>query len=111
MKKIINIKPDHKKLVYLVLSIAYKRIDKNLEALETLCKGSQIFPNFSDIYLVRAHIYLFLKQYQKALNDFRNFSKYAQKKTAGYLGEGDTLKKLGEYKKAVHCYSKIILDS
>lgn len=110
LNKILNIKPEHKKLVYLVLSIAYKRIDKNLASLETLSKGVKYFPKFSDIYLARAHIYLFLKQYQNALNDFRSFNKYAHKKTAGFLGEGDALKKLGRLTEAIDCYTKIIED-
>lgn len=87
-------KPDYKKLVYLVLSIAYKRVEKNSDALETLSKGVKFFPKFADIYLARAHINLLLKKYKNALNDFISFNKYAKKKTAGYLGEGDALKKL-----------------
>jgi tetratricopeptide (TPR) repeat protein len=106
----VTIKPDHKKLVYLVLSIAYKRVDENLNSLEILSKGVKYFPEFSDIYLARAHIYLFLKQYQNALNDFRSFNKYSFKKTAGYLGEGDALKKLGRLSEAIDCYTKIIND-
>lgn len=110
LQRLLSIKPDHKKLVYLILSIAYKRSDKITEALETLCQGLNNFPQFADIYLARAHIYLYLKQYKNALNDFRSFSKYAHKKTAGYLGEGDALKKLGRTDEAITSYSKIIND-
>ena len=79
LNRIINIQPDYKKIVYLILSIAYKRGERNKESLEILCKGLNYFPKFSDIYLARAHIYLYMKQYTSALNDFRSFSKYAQK--------------------------------
>lgn len=51
-----------------------------------------------------------MKQYHNALNDFRAFSKYAHKKVAGYLGEGDALRKLGKLSEAIQCYSKIIDD-
>jgi len=132
LKRILSIKPDYKKLVYLVLSIAYKRLDKKEAALQTLSEGVYFFPTFSDVYLARAHIYLYMKQYQNALNDFRSFNKYASNKTelgtitedlwnlwvyfspnaqtAGLIGEGDALKKLGKFDKATECYSKIVED-
>jgi tetratricopeptide (TPR) repeat protein len=110
LRRILSLMPDYKKLVYLILSIAYKRIEMNEEALNILWKGLRYFPKFSDIYLARAHIYLFLKQYEHALKDFRSFNKYAHKKTAGLLGEGDALKKLGQTDKAIEWYSKIVDD-
>ena len=33
-----------------------------------------------------------LKNYEDALNDFQSFNIYAEKKYAGYLGQGDALK-------------------
>lgn len=110
LNRILNIQPDYKKIVYLILSIAYKRVDKNKESLDVLCKGINYFPKFSDIYLARAHIYLYMRQYNHALNDFRSFSKYAHKKVAGYLGEGDALRKLGKLNEAIEWYSRIVDD-
>ncbi|CAI2363482.1 unnamed protein product [Moneuplotes crassus] len=92
--------PSYKQLAYLVLAMAYKQKENDLEIIE----------KFSDIYLARAHIYLYLKKYHNALSDFRIFSLYSLDRTAGHLGEGDALKKLGKMEEAVKCYTRIITD-
>ena len=76
---LLNIKPDYNKLAYLILSIAHKRMHNDIDALNVLWQGIKYFPKYSETYLARALLYMQLKNYEDALNDFQNFNKYANK--------------------------------
>lgn len=59
------------KMVYIMLSIAYRRIQDYTEALKVLSKAISKHPKFSEAYVARGQIYLFLKKWDKAFIDFR----------------------------------------
>lgn len=82
----------YKQLASTILAMAYRKQENDPEMVE----------KFSDIYLARAHIYLYMKKYNSAVKDFRAFNIYAKNKTVGYLGEGDALTKLSKYQEAVN---------
>jgi tetratricopeptide (TPR) repeat protein len=60
-----------KKMVYIVLSIAYRRVQNYTEALKILSKAIAKHPKFVEAYVARGQIYLFLKKWDKAFIDFR----------------------------------------
>lgn len=105
---VLNIKADYKKLVYLIMSIAHKRLNKEKEALMVLWEGLKYFPKYSELYLARAQLHMQMRQYKNALSDFKLFGKYASKKYAGLIGEADALKKLGRVDEAIQTYSRCI---
>ena len=49
----IQIKPDYKHLAYLILSLAYRRVNQHSHAIKVLTKGLKYFAKVSEMYLVR----------------------------------------------------------
>ena len=121
---IIDNVPGFKNTVYLVLSIAYMRINDIISALKTLTKAIKKYPKFIEAYLARGQIYRILnKSYE---NNFKDFKKNGVNsnifkslsigqvnerifgdfqavidllpdKGLGYVGKGDALKGIGNY--------------
>ena len=69
--KIIDNTSSSKKMIYIVLSIAYRRVQNYTEALKVLSKAITKHPKFVEAYVARGQIYLFLKKWDKAFIDFR----------------------------------------
>ena len=53
---LIIIKPDYNKLAYLILSIAHKRMQNDIDALKILSQSIKYFPKYSETYLAKAHL-------------------------------------------------------
>ena len=63
--------PDYRKTMFIVLSIAYRRLNDYTGALRTLSKAIVKYPKYIEAYIARGQIYIFQKKWDKALNDFR----------------------------------------
>ena len=64
--------PDYRKTMFIVLSIAYRRINDYQGALRTLSKALMRYPRYIEAYIARGQIYIFQKKWEKALSDFRS---------------------------------------
>jgi len=62
--------PDYRKTVFIVLSIAYRRINDFLGALRTLSKALTKYPRYTEAQIARGQIYIFQQKWDKALQDF-----------------------------------------
>lgn len=89
------------KLMYLVLSIAYRRVKDNAGALRNLTSAVMRYPKFMEAYLARGQIYLAEKKYDKALSDFRSVINLNQNSGVGFIGQGDALKHTGNEETAL----------
>lgn len=63
--------PDYRKTMFIVLSIAYRRVNDFTGALRTLSKALMKYPKYLEAYIARGQIYIFQKKWEKALSDFR----------------------------------------
>jgi tetratricopeptide (TPR) repeat protein len=75
--------------MFIVLSIAYRRINDYTSALRTLSRALAKYPRYQEAYIARGQIYSFQKNFQKALSDFTSVINLGQEKTGnglGYLG-------------------------
>jgi Tfp pilus assembly protein PilF len=57
--------------MFIVLSIAYRRVNDYHGALRTLSKAIVRNPRYIEAYIARGQIYIFQKKWEKALSDFR----------------------------------------
>ena len=78
--------PDYRKTMFIVLSIAYRRINDYQGALRTLSKALLRYPRYIEAYIARGQIYIFQKKWEKALSDFRSVIQLQQHNGLGYLG-------------------------
>jgi len=51
--------PDYRKTVFIVLSIAYRRINDFVGALRTLSKALKKYPRYMEACIARGQIYIF----------------------------------------------------
>lgn len=51
--------PDYRKTMFIVLSIAYRRVNNFTGALNTLSKALQKYPRYIEAYIARGQIYIF----------------------------------------------------
>ena len=62
--------------------------------------------------MARGQIHIFEKRWEKALGDFRMVIGLQPENGLGYLGQGDSLKGIGNYAGALSSYSKAMeIDS
>lgn len=94
LEELIKICSDYRKTMFIVLSIAYRRVNDYLSAIRSLSKAIQKYPSYLEAYIARGQIYIFQKKWDKALNDFKTVLKYSPKNGMGYLGQGDSFKGL-----------------
>lgn len=96
------------KMVYIMLSIAYRRTQNYEDALKVLTKAITKHPKFAEAFAARGQIYLFLKKWDKAFIDFRTVLQLSKNNGLGLLGQGDALKGIGNYQGALSSYSDAI---
>jgi tetratricopeptide (TPR) repeat protein len=108
LNELIEICPDYRKTVFIVLSIAYRRVNDYTGALRTLSKAIVKYPRYIEAYIARGQIYIFQKKWDKALSDFRIVISVSPENGLGYLGQGDSLKGIGNYNGALQSYSQAI---
>lgn len=118
--KIVDSPNCNKKMTYVVLSIAYRRVQNYTEALKVLSKAIAKHPKFIEAFVARGQIYLFMKKWDKAFIDFRkvlqlqkalengNISTDVSQNGVGFLGQGDALKGIGNYQGALSSYTSAI---
>lgn len=101
LNELIEVCPDYRKTVFIVLSIAYRRVNDYTGALRTLSKAVFKYPRYIEAYIARGQIFIFQKKWDKALSDFRVVISVAPENGLGYLGQGDSLKGIGNYNGAL----------
>lgn len=94
--------------MFIVLSIAYRRVNDYLSAVRALTKAIQKYPNYLEAYVARGQIYIFQKKWDKAHNDFNTVQKFSPNNGMGFLGQGDSLKGLGKIEDAIEAYTQVI---
>lgn len=72
--------------MFIVLSIAYRRVNDYISAIRALSKAIQKYPQYMEAFIARGQIYIFQKKWDKALQDFKMVLKYSFKNGMGYLG-------------------------
>lgn len=71
LNQLSEVCPDYRKTMFIVLSIAYRRVNDYTGALRTLSKAILKYPRYVEAYIARGQIYIFQKKWDKALSDFR----------------------------------------
>jgi len=66
LEELMKICPDYRKTMYIVLSIAYRRINDYLSAIRTLTKAINKYPQYLEAYIARGQILNFQKKWEKA---------------------------------------------
>jgi tetratricopeptide (TPR) repeat protein len=59
LEELMKICSDYRKTMFIVLSIAQRRINDYLSAIRTLSKAISKYPNYLEAYIARGQIYLF----------------------------------------------------
>ena len=108
LNELIDMCPDYRKTVFIVLSIAYRRVNDYTGALRTLSKAIVRYPRYIEAYIARGQIFIFQKKWDKSLSDFRMVIQVSPDNGLGYLGQGDSLKGIGNYNGSIQSYSKAI---
>jgi tetratricopeptide (TPR) repeat protein len=108
LEELVKICGDYRKTMFIVLSIAYRRVNDYISAIRALSKATQKYPQYLEAFIARGQIYIFQKKWDKALQDFKMVLKFSNKNGMGYLGQGDSLKGLGKIEEAISSYSKVI---
>ncbi len=108
LEELMKICSDYRKTMFIVLSIAYRRVNDYLSSIRTLSKAIQLYPLYLEAYIARGQIYSFQKKWDKALNDFKMVLKNQPGNGMGHLGQGDCLKGLGKIEEAIQSYSQVI---
>jgi tetratricopeptide (TPR) repeat protein len=63
--------PDYRKTMFIILSIAYRRVNDYPGAQRALSKALGKYPRYVEAFIARGQIYIFEKKWDKALSDFR----------------------------------------
>ena len=105
LNELIEICPEYRKTMFIVLSIAYRRVNDYTGALRTLSKAIKKYNRYIEAYIARGQIFIFQKKWDKALSDFRVVIQLQPNNGLGYLGQGDSLKGIGNYNGALQSYS------
>lgn len=53
LEQLMKVCPDYRKTMFIVLSIAYRRVNDYLSAIRTLTKAIQKYPGYMEAYLAR----------------------------------------------------------
>ena len=102
LNELIEYCPDYRKTVFIVLSIAYRRVNDYTGALRALSKAIMKYPRYIEAYVARGQIFIFQKKWDKALSDFRLVIQISPPDNGlGFLGQGDALKGIGNYQGAI----------
>lgn len=108
LNELIEVCPDYRKTIYIVLSIAHRRVNDYIAALRTLSKALQRHPRYIEAYIARGQIYIYQKKWEKALGDFRAVIGTQPHNGLGFLGQGDSLKGMGNFNGALVSYAQAI---
>ena len=73
--------------------------------LSQLNRCIRTYPKYYEAYIYRGKLYLKLKQYRNAVQDFDKAITLDGNKQIGYVGKGDCLRLMEKYDEAKHYYS------
>ena len=59
LEDLLKICPDYRKTMFIVLSIAYRRVNDYLSAIRARTKAIQRYPGYLEAYIARGQIYSF----------------------------------------------------
>ena len=59
LEELMKICSDYRKTMFIVLSIAYRRVNDYLSAIRSLSKAIQKYPAYLEAYIARGQIYIF----------------------------------------------------
>lgn len=59
LEELMKICSDYRKTMFIVLSIAYRRVNDYLSSIRTLSKAIQLYPLYLEAYIARGQIYSF----------------------------------------------------
>ena len=77
-------------------------------SLRTLSKALNKYPRYTEACIARGQIYIFQQKWDKALTDFNQVIQLQPSNGLGYLGQGDSLKGLGNVEGALNSYTQAI---
>lgn len=66
------------------------------------------YPRYIEAYIARGQIYIFEEKWEKALADFQAVIQLQPNNGLGHLGQGDSLKGIGNYNDSLAAFSKAI---
>lgn len=102
----LEIDPNYKRSLYLVIALAYKRLIKYDQAIDILNKGLEIYPDYYDCLVYRGKLHLKKDNFYHALKDFSEAININSAKGFAYIGKGMCQKELGHLEEAVETLSK-----
>ncbi|EAS02746.2 tetratricopeptide repeat protein (macronuclear) [Tetrahymena thermophila SB210] len=97
--------PNYRKNIYLLISIAFKKLDNIPSAIRMLSKVLQNHPKYYDAYIYRGKLFIKEKKWDKAEQDFNNAISIHPEKGIAYLGKGDCLQFMNRYQEAIDIYT------
>jgi tetratricopeptide (TPR) repeat protein len=59
LEELMRICTDYRKTMFIVLSIAYRRVNDYISAIRSLSKAIQKYPQYLEAYIARGQIYIF----------------------------------------------------
>lgn len=94
--------------MYLLLSIAFKKLNNICKAIKTLCQVLEDHPSYYDAYVYRGKMYIKEKKWEKARVDFIHAINIHPERGIGYLGQADCLRFTNRHEEAIDVYSRAI---
>lgn len=91
---------------YLLLSMAYNKINNVSKAIEAVNEAIKNDNQFQQGYCFRAKLYIKISQNERAFYDYKQVLKYNNKCWAAWVGLGDYYTQAINYQQALKCYEK-----
>lgn len=98
LEKLQQQNPNYKSNVYLLLSICYNKLKNPDKALQYLTTALGKYDSFLEAYCYRAKIYIGLRKYLKAEEDFDMALSIDPNRQLAIVGKADCLRNRGLYK-------------
>ncbi|KRX04632.1 hypothetical protein PPERSA_04447 [Pseudocohnilembus persalinus] len=105
---VTNQNPLYRKNIYILSSIAYKKLDQIQNSLQMLDLAIQNYQNYYDAYIYRGKLHQKEKAYEKALSDFTEAINIQSDKALPFLHKADCYKFVVQYQKALEFYNQAL---
>lgn len=105
---LLKYKPQYKKNIYLLLSIAYKKTGDVDRMLNTLNRSISMYDKFFEAFVYRAKLHTKMGRLAEAYEDYMTALSIDDSKYSTYTGLGDVCRHRQAYDEAVKYYSRVI---
>ncbi|CAD8189737.1 unnamed protein product [Paramecium pentaurelia] len=106
LNHLIQEHPLFNKKAYIILSMAFKKLNLMNESLNILTICIQHFAKYFDAYIIRGKLYIKIQKFDKALGDFMIAIELQPNKAVGYIGYCDCFRMMNNVEMSIQAYTQ-----